>query len=119
MTRHANFKDFPSALLVLFRMSTGESWNGIMHDCMNMADCLYVQRQDSEHFGEYFSANSLPSEVRLVPCESSSSSPPQSRWSSQSRAGPSSCIRKKPSSGPTSSFTALNPDLLLYTSGHP
>lgn len=47
-------------------MSTGESWNGIMHDCMNMADCLYVSNEESEHFGEYFSANSLPSEVSVT-----------------------------------------------------
>eukprot|EP00753_Platysulcus_tardus_P018827 PLAT7020.31.p2 GENE.PLAT7020.31~~PLAT7020.31.p2 ORF type:complete len:315 (-),score=176.44 PLAT7020.31:71-982(-) len=29
----ANFRTFWSALLLLIRSSTGESWNGIMHDC--------------------------------------------------------------------------------------
>jgi len=30
---HANFRYFHTGMLTLFRMSTGESWNGIMHDC--------------------------------------------------------------------------------------
>jgi hypothetical protein len=51
LDRHANFRDFPSALLVLFRMSTGESWNGIMHDCMNMEGCLYVPCLPCLHVG--------------------------------------------------------------------
>mmetsp|Transcript_58372 Transcript_58372/g.186072 ORF Transcript_58372/g.186072 Transcript_58372/m.186072 type:complete len:1616 (+) Transcript_58372:485-5332(+) len=39
---HANFESFPNALLVLFRMATGESWNGIMHDCMDNTECVKV-----------------------------------------------------------------------------
>jgi len=31
---HANFETFPTAVVTLFRITTGESWNGIMHDCM-------------------------------------------------------------------------------------
>jgi len=31
---HANFRYFHIGFLTLFRMSTGESWNGIMHDSM-------------------------------------------------------------------------------------
>eukprot|EP01043_Picozoa_sp_COSAG02_P048374 COSAG02_NODE_4744_length_5031_cov_20.654096_4_plen_448_part_00 len=31
---HANFASFGRSLLTVFRMATGESWNGIMHDCM-------------------------------------------------------------------------------------
>ncbi|EEH58460.1 voltage-gated ion channel superfamily [Micromonas pusilla CCMP1545] len=34
LSRYAKFEDFPTAVLTLFRMSTGEAWNGIMHDCM-------------------------------------------------------------------------------------
>lgn len=30
---HANFRYFHIGFFTLFRMSTGESWNGIMHDC--------------------------------------------------------------------------------------
>ncbi|ELU07210.1 hypothetical protein CAPTEDRAFT_150573 [Capitella teleta] len=32
--RHANFKTSSSAILLLFRIVTGEDWNKIMHDCM-------------------------------------------------------------------------------------
>ena len=31
--RHANFEGFYLALMTLFTASTGDSWNGIMHDC--------------------------------------------------------------------------------------
>lgn len=31
---HANFRSFHIGFFTLFRMSTGESWNGIMHDSM-------------------------------------------------------------------------------------
>jgi len=33
-TEHANFRTFWKGFFTLFRMSTGESWNGIMHDVM-------------------------------------------------------------------------------------
>mmetsp|Transcript_58370 Transcript_58370/g.186060 ORF Transcript_58370/g.186060 Transcript_58370/m.186060 type:complete len:1610 (+) Transcript_58370:485-5314(+) len=42
LNRHANFENFPNALMVLFRMATGESWNGIMHDCMDNTECVKV-----------------------------------------------------------------------------
>jgi len=32
---HANFRTFWKGFITLFRMSTGESWNGIMHDSMD------------------------------------------------------------------------------------
>jgi len=35
-TVHANFNTFHIGFFTLFRMSTGESWNGIMHDCTAM-----------------------------------------------------------------------------------
>eukprot|EP00760_Papus_ankaliazontas_P035339 PhM_4_TR7750/c0_g1_i1/m.105600/K04833/SCN1A; voltage-gated sodium channel type I alpha len=34
VTHNANFESFPLAMLLLLRMSTGEDWNGIMHECM-------------------------------------------------------------------------------------
>jgi hypothetical protein len=34
MNEHGNFQDFASAIVTLFRMVTGENWNGIMRDCM-------------------------------------------------------------------------------------
>ena len=42
LSRHANFRTFESAIIVLFRMSTGESWNGIMHDTMITRHCMAI-----------------------------------------------------------------------------
>jgi hypothetical protein len=42
INEHANFTTVPNALLVLMRMSTGESWNGIMHDAMVQTGCKKV-----------------------------------------------------------------------------
>jgi hypothetical protein len=33
MTPQSNFRTFYISINTLFRSSTGESWNGIMHDC--------------------------------------------------------------------------------------
>ncbi|GAB5364287.1 hypothetical protein AAMO2058_000956600 [Amorphochlora amoebiformis] len=30
----SNFEDFPHAVITLFGVTTGEGWNGLMHDCM-------------------------------------------------------------------------------------
>lgn len=35
LNAHANFHTFHAACITLFRFSTGESWNAIMHDCMD------------------------------------------------------------------------------------
>jgi len=40
---YANFEEFHYALLTLFRMATGESWNGLMHDCMITKECIYLK----------------------------------------------------------------------------
>ena len=42
LNRHANFESFFGSLLVLFRMSTGESWNGLMHDTMVDTRCYEI-----------------------------------------------------------------------------
>ena len=42
LNRHANFESFFGSLLVLFRMSTGESWNGLMHDTMVNTRCYEI-----------------------------------------------------------------------------
>ena len=41
--RYANFEQFGFSMLTLFRMATGEAWNGIMHDTMIVTDCILVQ----------------------------------------------------------------------------
>jgi hypothetical protein len=39
MTSQNNFRTFGNALIVLMRMITGEGWNFIMYDSMNLRDC--------------------------------------------------------------------------------
>lgn len=46
--RHANFQTFLRSMSVLFRMATGESWNGIMHDTTIVADCALILRDMPE-----------------------------------------------------------------------
>jgi hypothetical protein len=44
INRHANFENFGMAFLTLFRMATGESWNGLMHDAsVRPPDCVEPQ----------------------------------------------------------------------------
>ncbi|KAG1653438.1 hypothetical protein FOA52_010471 [Chlamydomonas sp. UWO 241] len=38
----ANFRDFPTSMLLLFRMTTIENWNALMWDCMQKEDCMLV-----------------------------------------------------------------------------
>jgi hypothetical protein len=42
INQHAHFKDFWTAFFTLFRMVTGENWEGIMHDCTYgvCAECI-------------------------------------------------------------------------------
>jgi len=40
--RHANFRSVGVGMLTLFRMSTGESWNAIMHDCMEYSSPAWI-----------------------------------------------------------------------------
>ncbi|KAG2451635.1 hypothetical protein HYH02_003415 [Chlamydomonas schloesseri] len=42
MDSHANFDTFANAMLLLFRMLTGESWDQVMQDCMVTSDCVLV-----------------------------------------------------------------------------
>lgn len=42
MDHNVNFKTFYIAMMTLFRASTGESWNGIMHDCYYSQDIIAV-----------------------------------------------------------------------------
>jgi len=40
LTRYANFSNVGIALLTLFRMITGENWDGLMQDCMTTTRCV-------------------------------------------------------------------------------
>ncbi|GLC39690.1 Caveolin-2 [Pleodorina starrii] len=42
LNRHSNFNNFPNAMLVLMRIITGESWDGIMLDCMVTRGCVRI-----------------------------------------------------------------------------
>lgn len=42
LTDKANFSNVAIGLLTLFRCITGESWNGIMQDCMIRTGCIEV-----------------------------------------------------------------------------
>jgi len=35
LNKHAHFRDFGMAFLTLFRVATGDNWNGIMKVCLN------------------------------------------------------------------------------------
>ena len=47
INRHANFTTFLRSMGVLFRMATGESWNGIMHDTTVIDDCIQLKDSDN------------------------------------------------------------------------
>jgi len=41
LNEHVNFRDFPTSMMTLFRVTTGESWNGLMHELMREPElCL-------------------------------------------------------------------------------
>ncbi|CAF3359776.1 unnamed protein product, partial [Rotaria sp. Silwood2] len=44
LDKHAHFKNFGIALLTLFRVATGDNWNGIMKDTL--------RQDDSPHAGK-------------------------------------------------------------------
>jgi len=60
ITRHANFANFPNALMLLFRMATGESWNGLMHNCMIHTGCVLIQNE------AFKTANGITDEVFYI-----------------------------------------------------
>ena len=41
LNEHANFQSFGTALLTLFRITTGEGWQDIMYDCARKRDILF------------------------------------------------------------------------------
>jgi len=59
LNEHANFQDFHTACITLFRMSTGESWNGIMHDCMKFYPQAWVYFVTYIIIGAYMILNLL------------------------------------------------------------
>jgi hypothetical protein len=42
ISSNANFKSFYKGIMLLFRASTGENWNGIMHDCYDSEGVIAI-----------------------------------------------------------------------------
>jgi len=42
INKNANFSSFYLAMMTLWRACTGESWNGIMHDCQKEVGIIAV-----------------------------------------------------------------------------
>ena len=49
LDEHANFQDVGTAMLTLFRMSTGEDWQEIMHDCARQEGILFQCVEDQRY----------------------------------------------------------------------
>ncbi|KAJ9521132.1 hypothetical protein QJQ45_022836, partial [Haematococcus lacustris] len=47
LTRHANFRTFPMAMITLFRCITGENWNALMQDTMLQDSCVLLMANAS------------------------------------------------------------------------
>ena len=47
LNRHANFRNSWFALLLLFRITTGEDWNRVMHDCMVSPPMCSLSKNDN------------------------------------------------------------------------
>ena len=49
LNAHANFEDFGTAFITLFRICTGENWNGLMNDCLSgVCKTCYRDSNDDE-----------------------------------------------------------------------
>ncbi|KAG2432071.1 hypothetical protein HXX76_008998 [Chlamydomonas incerta] len=42
--QYVSFRNFPLAFLTLFRLMTGENWNGVMEDCMQLDQCVRIDQ---------------------------------------------------------------------------
>jgi hypothetical protein len=61
LSRYANFSNVGIALLTLFRMITGENWDGLMQDCMTTTRCvLTLQVRATQSFCADASWSVLP-----------------------------------------------------------
>ena len=50
MHKHANFQNFGSAFLTLFRCATGEAWNSIMFDSARTRSIMFQCREGENYF---------------------------------------------------------------------
>jgi hypothetical protein len=70
LSEHANFQNFPNAFITLFRCTTGEAWNSIMHDLMHGPTAPIGSEHTADHHGDYWELNteSLPTTINLNSC---------------------------------------------------
>eukprot|EP00798_Chlamydomonas_sp_ICE-L_P030252 gene30252-35240_t len=66
LNRHVNFQDFPTSVLTLLSIITGENWPTVQTDCMIKEDCWMVR--ESSFVGDPFNV-SLPSGTYLDPVD--------------------------------------------------
>lgn len=52
LNSHANFQHFGTALLTLFRITTGEDWQSIMYDCARTRDILFQCQEEKQTYEE-------------------------------------------------------------------
>jgi hypothetical protein len=75
MNEHAHFQDFMTAFITLFRCTTGEAWNSIMHDLMitKTADSTAVfTAADHEAFWT-LDTDAVPTSIAFTSCYTGSS----------------------------------------------
>lgn len=74
MNANVNFGSFYLLMVMLFRMNTGELWNGIMHDCFSGARCLLpaLGKMCSQTLGVALTEHGEGSAVRHAPMSVSS-----------------------------------------------
>ena len=64
LDRHANFENFGRALLTLFRISTGESWNAIMYDIIQCTND--IQRTHNRTIPDTLYPKGIPSTLSRI-----------------------------------------------------
>lgn len=65
LNRHANFKTSFNAMTLLFRITTGEDWNKIMHDCM-LSKPYCTENDSTPNFWETDCGNSAAALVYFI-----------------------------------------------------
>ena len=65
LNRHANFKTSFNAMILLFRITTGEDWNKIMHDCM-LSEPYCTENESTPNFWETDCGNSAAARIYFM-----------------------------------------------------
>jgi hypothetical protein len=70
LSEHANFQNFPNAFITLFRCTTGEAWNSIMHDLMHNPTAPVGSLHTANHHEGFWELDSgaQPTTISLNSC---------------------------------------------------